>query len=482
MSAKSVKTAKTGKNIKNFVIDTNVMIHDPNFLYKFQDNNIIIPIICIEELDNLKTREGIVGYHARSASREINNIRVYGNLYEGIKLPSGGFLKIEYSHTDENPLPVGLDTHKNDTRILALTWQIAKRDPSIPTILVTKDLYLSIKAEAIGVVTQDYQNDKINTDELYKGYSDLYLPSEDMDKIFQGGLPLPKLEEERVVYPNEFLHITSTTDSSHEVIAKYDGKLIVPLKYANESAWGLTPINREQKMAFELLMDPDIHFVSITGGAGSGKTIVSTAVALQKVIENGTYRKIVFVRPVVPAGQDIGFLPGTEEEKLRPWMGSFYDAIENLMDVRYKKQTKEREKPAPLVKGGKRTEDSEGARKPEFSVDDFIEHFRQQGIIETKTFTYMRGRTLSDALVIVDEAQQTTPHLAKLMLTRAGFGSKFVFLGDPTDNQIDNLLVDAKSNGLVYTVEKMKGYDLTGHVTLMQVERSPLAKLAEKGM
>lgn len=472
---------KTPKKVKNFVIDTNVMIHDPNFLYKFQDNNIIIPITCIEELDNLKNREGIVGYHARSASREINNVRVHGNLYDGIKLPSGGTLKIEFYHTEMNQLPSGLDTHKNDTKILALTLAISQRDLSVQTILVTKDLYLSIKAEAIGVLTEDYQNDKINTEELYKGYSELYLSTADMDRIFQGGIELPKLEEGREIFPNEFLHITSTTDSSHEVMAKYDGKRIVPLKYANESAWGLTPINKEQKMAFELLMDPDIHFVSITGGAGSGKTIVSTAVALQKVIENGTYRKIVFVRPVVAAGQDIGFLPGTEEEKLRPWMGSFYDAIENLMDVRYKKQTKEREKPTPMNKGGKRF-DEEGTKKPEFSVDDFIEHFRQQGIIETKTFTYMRGRTLSDALVIVDEAQQTTPHLAKLMLTRAGFGSKFVFLGDPTDNQIDNILVDAKSNGLVYTVEKMKGFDLTGHVTLMQVERSPLAKIAEKYM
>ncbi len=466
---------------KNYVIDTNVMIHDPNFLYKFEDNHIIIPIICIEELDNLKNREGIVGYHARAASREINNIRQYGNLYEGINLPDGGTLKIEFYHTETTQLPSGLDTHKNDTKILALTQYITQRNLDVPTILVTKDLYLSIKAEAIGIITQDYQNDKIVTDELYKGYSDLNLTSEEINKIYQGGLPLPKFEDGRIVYPNEFLHIRSTTDMSHEVMARYDGKNIVPLKYANESAWGLTPINREQKMAFELLMDPDIHFVSITGGAGSGKTIVSTAVALQKVIENGTYRKIVFVRPVVPAGQDIGFLPGTEEEKLRPWMGSFYDAIENLMDVRYKKQTKEREKPTPINKVGKKFED-DGSKKPDFSVDDFIEHFRQQGILETKTFTYMRGRTLSDALVIVDEAQQTTPHLAKLMLTRAGFGSKFVFLGDPTDNQIDNILVDAKSNGLVYTLEKMKGFELTGHVTLQQVERSPLAKLAEKEM
>lgn len=230
-------------------------------------------------------------------------------------------------------------------------------------------------------------------------------------------------------------------------------------------------------MAFELLMDPDIHFVSITGGAGSGKTILSTAVALQKVIEENVYRKIVFVRPVIPAGNDIGFLPGTEEEKLRPWMGSFYDAIENLVDYKYSsRKVKD--------KNGKNKRNGENVEKenPEFNVDDFIDQFRRQGAIETKTLTYMRGRTFSDSLVIVDEAQEITPHLAKLMLTRAGFGSKFVFIGDPSDNQIDNILVDAKSNGLVYAVEKMKPFDITGHVTLNQVERSPLAKLAEKYM
>jgi PhoH-like ATPase len=457
--------------IKNFVIDTNVLVHAPDCIYNFQDNNVIIPIICIEELDNLKKREGLVGYHARCAAREISNLRKLGNLHEGVKLPNGGTIRIELNHTSTECLPDGLDISKNDSKILALTKNLQEEDKSIPTILVSKDLYMTIKGDALGIVVQDYENDKIATDELYKGYTEIYLPSSDIDKIYDGGLQLPTCLDE-TIYPNEFLHIKSATDSSHEIIARFNGKLIVPLKYSNEIAWGLVPINREQKMAFELLMEPSIDFVTITGGAGCGKTILTTAVALQKVIEANEFRKIVFVRPVVPAGNDIGYLPGTEKEKLRPWMGSFYDAIENLMTDRYRK--KER-----TIKPKK---NEYFDRKPEFSVDDFIEHYREAGVIETKTFTYMRGRTLSDALVIVDEAQEITPHLAKLMLTRAGFGSKFVFLGDPTDNQIDNILVDSKSNGLVYTVEKMKFFDITGHVTLKQVERSPLAKLAEKHM
>ena len=458
--------------IKNYIIDTNVMIHDPFCFYKFEDNHIIIPIICIEELDHLKKREGIVGYHARSAARELSSIRKLGSLSEGVQLSSGGTLRIELNHMDFENLPDGMDIAKNDTKILAVAKKLQQEYAPTPTIFVTKDLYMAIKGDAIGLEIQDYQNDKIETDDLYKGYKDVMLYSREIDAVYSGGLSVPDILIGQL-FPNEFLHIRSLDREGHEVIARFDGEKIVPLKYQNEASWGLLPINREQKMAYELLMNPDIHFVTLSGGAGSGKTILATAVALQKVIEQGAYRKVVFVRPVVPAGNDIGFLPGTEEEKLRPWMGSFYDAIENLVDQKViKKQRETSGKSRHMVY----------PEKPEFSVEEFIEQYRKFGIIETKTFTYMRGRTLSDALVIVDEAQEITPHLAKLMLTRAGFGSKFVFLGDPSDNQIDNVLVDSKSNGLVFTIEKMKPYALAGHVTLKQVERSPLAKVAENAM
>ncbi len=461
--------------IKNYIIDTNVMVHDPDFIYNFEDNNIIIPIICIEELDNLKKREGIVGFHARSAARELNNLRKIGNLHEGVKLSNGGTIRIELNNNDPSCLPNGFDFTKNDTKILAITKNISQSNKEISTILVTKDLYMAIKSDALGIVTQDYQNDKVTADELYKGHRKITLSSKKMDEIKDGGIALPT-DFNFTLYPNEFLDITSSTDEGYEIIGKFNGKAIVPLKYENEVAFGLTPINKEQKMAFELLMDPAIQFVTISGGAGSGKTILSTAVALQKVIEQGTFRRVIFVKPVVPAGDDIGFLPGTEEEKLKPWMGSFYDAVENLMDA------KENAKKDKIKSKKVKKIDEHEVKRVEISVDNFIDKYRKNGVIETKTFIYMRGRTLSDALVIVDESQQTTPHLAKLMLTRAGFGSKFVFIGDPSDNQIDNTLVDEKSNGLVYTIEKMKPFDITGHVTLEHVERSPLSKLAEKSM
>ena len=276
-------------------------------------------------------------------------------------------------------------------------------------------------------------------------------------------------------YPNEFFSIKSTDNSAHETLAKYDGNKIVPLKLSNEKAWGLSPKNREQKMALELLMDEDIQLVTLSGGAGTGKSILSVAAALQKVIESNVYDKIILVKPVVTAGDPIGFLPGTENAKLKPFMDSFGDSIESLMTERSKKQSAE--KSNKLKKNAKKS--SEYHEKPAFSAESFLEQYQEAGIIEMKTFAFMRGRTLSNAMVIIDEAQEITPHLAKLMLTRAGQGAKFVMIGDPSDNQIDNTLVDSKSNGLVYVIEKMKPFEITGHISLEEVERSPLAKIAE---
>ncbi len=456
--------------VKNYILDTNVIVHDPECFYKFEDNNVILPIVTLEELDHIKNREGMVGYHARIAARELNSLRGRGSLEEGVRLPGGGLLRVELNHMDMTAFPGGIDLSGNDIRIIAVARNLQNEDLSTKTILVTKDVYMILKADTFGVSAEDYTNDKIKADELYPGYRDLQLSSDEMNRIYKSGLPVSDDWYDEPLNPNEFVHVKSHDEPGHELLARRSGDLLVPLRYARESAWGLTPINRNQKMAFELLMDPAVPFVTITGGAGSGKTIMATAVALEKVIEQGEYRKIVFVRPTVAAGNDIGFLPGTEEEKLRPWMGSFYDAIENLMLGR--KSARE-----DFNRPGRSRAD-----KPEFSVENFIETYRARGMIETKTFTYMRGRTLSNAMVIVDEAQELTPHLAKLMLTRAGFGSKFIFLGDPSDNQIDNMLVDARSNGLVYTVEKMKPFPITGHVALEEVERSPLAGIAERYM
>ncbi len=455
--------------IKNYVIDTNVMIHDPLFLYNFQDNNLILPLVTVEELDGLKKASGMVGYHARQVLKELNKVRQYGDFVEGIRLPSGGLIRIEMNYIDITNLPEGMDSKKNDNRIISIAKAVAEKDSERPTILVTKDMCMTVKADALGLTVQDYETDKVHTDDLYQGFSELTMLSEEINLIFAGGLEVPKTLKDPV-YPNHFFHIKSHDQAGHEILAKLKHNKIQPLEYVNEYTWGIKPINREQKMAMELLHDPTVHFASIMGGAGSGKSILSIAYALQSVLEKNLFRKIIFVRPVVPAGNDIGYLPGEEREKLKPWMQAFYDAVDNLFDQKQK------------GKSEVKTKQYSKGEKPDFSVEHFINTYMDAGILEMKTFNYMRGRTLANALVIVDEAQETTPHLAKLMLTRAGEGAKFLFLGDPSDNQIDNVLVDSKSNGLVYTVDRMKPFQITGHITLRQVERSPLAQLAEKHM
>ncbi len=460
--------------IKNYVLDTNVLIHFPGSIYTFTDNHVIIPLVCLEELDNLKKKEGILGFQAREAIREINSVRQYGDIRTGVKLPGGGTLRVEMNHMNPADIPDGVDLNKNDNKIILITFNIKKESKKINTILVTKDLCVAIKAESLDIEVQDYQNDKVDVDHIYKGYREVSLPSSQINKIYSGGLKLNKKTGQEA-FPNEFFCIKSSDSSAHETLAKYDGSKIVPLKYASERAWGLTPKNREQRMAFELLMDEDIHLVTLSGGAGTGKSILSVAVALQKVIENNVYDKIIFVKPVVSAGDSIGFLPGTENAKLKPFMDSFGDSIESLMTERNKKNT---DKSSKLKKNVKKS--SEYHEKPAFSAEGFLEQYQEAGIIEMKTFAFMRGRTLSNAMVVIDEAQEITPHLAKLILTRAGQGAKFVMIGDPSDNQIDNTLVDSKSNGLVYVIEKMKAFDITGHISLEEVERSPLAKIAEE--
>lgn len=448
---------------KNYILDTNVLMHDPWCFKNFNGNNVYIPITVLEELDHIKTRDGLAGYQAREAVRTLHRtIDGLGSrcVADGIALENDIVLRVifaEHGGTGCPPFPA----QKNDNDILSCAVQVKEQSSVAETILVSKDVCLRIKAEVCGVPSQDYETDKIKTDILYTGYSMQTLTATNVKKIFEGGCRVPG---RMTMQPNEFAVITPRDDPAHTVLARCSGSHLVPLRYENNAAWGLKPLNLEQRMAFELLMDPEVPFVSITGGAGSGKTILATAVALEKVLEQHEYRRIIFVRPTVPAGNDIGYLPGTEEEKLRPWMGSFYDAIDNLCD-----------KDGIRCRKAKKAEDG-------FHVEQFIDEYRRRGIFEIKTFTYMRGRSISDAIVIVDEAQEITPHLAKLMLTRAGEHAKFIFLGDPSDNQIDNVLVDSKSNGLVYVVERMKEHALTGHVNLRQVERSALASLAEKNL
>ena len=384
---KSEIASKQISRQKNYVLDTNVLLHDPECFLNFTGNHVYIPITVLEELDHLKSKEGLTGYQAREAVRTLHR-RIDGrgrqSVSQGIELSGDVVLHVAFpnsgnllSHVPGTPsqnsaetvrTPLLFEYQKNDNEILACAIKVKDESTGRQTYLVSKDVCLRIKAEVCGIPTQDYETDKIKTDELYTGYANLTVSEKTLAHIYQDGVKPPKNTN---FLPNQFAVMTSRENSAHTVIARFDGENLVPLKYSKHTAWGLRPINPEQKMAFELLMDPNIPFVSITGGAGSGKTILATAVALEKVLEQREYRKIVFVRPTVPAGNDIGYLPGTEEEKLRPWMGSFYDAIDNLM-------TADKE-----TTGGKRSKHVDNGSQ----VEQFIEDFRRRGIFEIKTFT-----------------------------------------------------------------------------------------------
>lgn len=463
---------------KNFILDTNVLIRDPECIYKFEDNNVIIPIVCIEELDKLKLRDDLTGFNAKQVGRHLYQLAQECDVTTtGFKLESGGVIRIETNHLKNNELPDAFDDKKADNKLLIITQNIANENKDIQTILVTQDMYLTVKAKAIGLNVQDYENDKIKIETIYKGKTEINLSYDQINSIYKsenGILPEELGLDATEYYPNMFLLADNLSNPNHTSIFKYDGKVISPLRYENAIAFGAKPKNIEQTMAFELLMDNNLPLVTISGAAGTGKTFLALATALEKVVEKQEYSKIILVRPVVPAGQDIGYLPGTEEEKLKPWMGSFYDALESLFD------TKEQRKNNKKDNKKDNKFDSKSEKKTGNAAEELITLMQEKGIIETKTFTYMRGRNLSKALIIVDESQEMTPHLAKLMLTRAGADARFFMIGDPSDNQIDNTLVNSKTNGFVYVIERMKNSSLSGHIAFEKVERSPLAEEAEK--
>lgn len=447
---------------KYYVLDTNVLIHDPYCLTAFEENHVIIPFVVTEELDNLKGRDGIVGFSARQAARELFKLLSEGSNTDSVFTnDKGGTIQIYTSPvtlSEESPL---LEFSKNDNLIIATAFQIQREHADAPVIFVTKDVNAHIKARALGLCVEDYKTDKVTSDSIYTGFEHLELPAECINQLYRYG-HLPFAPTDTILYPNQLVLVRALENSKQTVLTRFDGKhSLTILEQANGRAYGLEPRNVEQSLVFDLLMDDTIPFVSVMGGAGTGKTIMSLAVGLQKVLD-GEYRRLVLVRPVVAAGEDIGFLPGDESEKLKPWMGSFYDAFERLTELNSK---------------GKKGKSGDSSRS---SADRLLEELRERGLIEMKTFTYMRGRSFYNDFVIIDESQQMTPHLVKLMLTRAGENTKIVMIGDPSDNQIDSLLVDSKSNGLVYAVERLKEHPLSGHITLSQVERSKLSEMASQ--
>jgi len=432
---------------KTFVLDTNVLLHDPQALFRFEDNDLIIPMTVIEEIDRFKKDLSETGRNARQFSRIMDDLRTRAKLIEGVELETGGHLRVDlYTEEQLKGLPPELRLDRGDNRILAVALDVQSRS-EYPVILVTKDTNLRIKADALGLTAQDYESDKVSLEELYSGTAQVMLSREEVDRFYsQGFLPI---DEEFL--PNQCLTLMDAANPSHTALARYNRALRQAealLRAPKDGLWGIHPRNREQQFAIDLLLNEDIQLVTLVGKAGTGKTLLAIAAGLSKSADEGQYSRLLVSRPVFPLGRDLGFLPGDLEEKLSPWMQPIFDNVELLLGA--------------VEEGSKRK------RGYKELVD--------LGLLEIEALTYIRGRSIPKQYMIVDESQNLTPHEIKTIITRAGEGTKIILTGDP--EQIDNPYIDSASNGLTYVVEKFKNEEIAGHVTLTKGERSCLAELA----
>jgi len=455
---------------KTYVLDTNVLLQTPYALYSFGDNTIVIPEVVLEELDNFKKDNSELGANARQTARLIDSLRSRGNLNEGIKLENQGTLKV-YIDDLGGKLPEGWE-NSNDNKILRLCKGLQERGENV--FLVTKDVFERIKADVIGIVAQDFYAEQVaGSEEQYKGRLNVYTSEEKINEFYKKGRMniddvfcyspdyCKKELEEKIC--NQFFIIHSSTNEKQTALGRFDGKEIVSLKYLQERPFGVTPRNAGQKFMQEALMtDADkAPLVIIKGPAGTAKTFYSLAVGLQKIMldRSKLYRKILVCRPNIKLDEDIGFLPGTEQEKIAPFLRPIVDNLEVLID-----------------------NDEEERYKSEKELKDKVDELFDRKIINTEAIAFIRGRSIVKQWVIIDEAQNLTPKQVKGIITRAGMGTKIILLGDP--EQIDHPFLDIRTNGLCYASEKMKGSPLCYQVTLTdgECERSELAYEGAKRM
>lgn len=427
------------KQVKSFVLDTNVLIHYPESIMSFRDNEIVIPLEVLEELDNVKTYPDQRGKCARDAIRFLDQITKKGNLYDGVKLDNGSILKVSYLLPEKMPEAMALT--KNDNKIILCAYALQETGKRV--FFVSKDINARVKATALGLRTVDYEKQKVDITTLYQGLREIEISAESLARI-EGTGELPWKEK---FLPNEFALLKERA-SGKEVLARQEGEDLAlrMLPRWEGSVVGISPLNQRQRVAFELLLDDNVRLVSLVGKAGTGKTLLAIAAGLRRVLEDKTYMRMLVTRPVVPVGKDIGYLPGEKNAKMSAWMQPLFDNLEQILGV-YKR---------PNLKG----------------IDQLV----KDKVLEIEALSFIRGRSLPKQFMIVDEAQNLTPHEIKTLVSRAGEGTKVVLTGDPY--QIDNMYLDANSNGLSYLVEAFKGQRIYGHVTLQKSERSELAELA----
>lgn len=452
---------------KTYILDTNILLHNPQAIYAFDDNEVVIPLAVIEEVDRQKRRQDEIGKNAREVSRALDDLRGKGRLAEGVVLPRGGSLRIEVNHWSSGELPAGIDWSQPDNRILAIAYQLQRERCNVH--LVTKDLNLRIKADVIGIASEDFYRDKVQCTVLYDGAGNRNV-TEDQINLFHRTKKLT-MPEEWGGLPNQFFILKNPANPSQSALGRCQDNTLVPLLHGDVECFGIKARNKEQRFAMDLLLNDQIRAVTLVGRAGTGKTLLALAVGLQKVLDERVYSRLLITRPVVPVGNDIGYLPGDKEEKMRPWMQPIFDNIEhifsNVQDAR-----EGRGRLPANVKNGREPDEE---RMKSLRI---VEHLLERGILEMEPLTYIRGRSIPRQFIICDEAQNLSPQMIKTIVTRIGEGSKIVFTGDP--EQIDHPYLDASSNGLTYFVERFKGEKIAGHVTLCKGERSALAELGSQ--
>ena len=436
---------------KNYVIDTSVFLSDADALFSFANNDIFIPLKVLEEVDGHKKRQDSVGFHARKFIKHLDGLRANGSLNKGVRPAQGkGVIKVcdaDYSDV----LPRSLDLAIADHIILASALKVQKEWTKRKTVVVSRDINMRVIANSLGLEAEDYETLQAveDADKLYDGFEEILVDDQIIEHFYAGEEIV--LDEEQAVrlHPNQFLMLQSSANPKKTALCRFNAPHL-PLKPTlqkwPEISWGIKPRNKEQAFAFDLLFDDNVPLVTLIGKAGSGKTLMAIAAAMEQTLGMGktVYKKIIISRPVQPLGKDIGFLPGTMEEKMLPWLKPIQDNLQ-------------------MVVGHDKT---------------MLQSFMEKGQLEVEALTYIRGRSISDAFVIIDEAQNLTAHEVKTIITRIGDNTKIVLTGDV--EQIDNIYTNETSNGLAFAVEKFKTYDLSGHITFKRGERSKLATLAAK--
>ena len=421
-----------------YILDTNVLLHDTRSLYAFAEATIVIPLDVLEELDQFKKNMDEVGRNARVVIRELDRLRAGGSLTAGVRV-NGGMLRVLVEYAPRT-VPPGMNLDSPDNRILMCARYLEEQGET-EVVVVSKDINARVKGDALGIRTEDYEATKVKIDELYRGWDEVEVSPAELDAFFQAGAISPTWPARH----NECFILRSTSNPQSSAIGICNGERIERLRFSESHPWGIRPLNVQQKFALELLQNDRVQLVTLVGGAGTGKTLLALAAGLQKVMEERVYGKMFVSRPIMPLGNDIGYLPGTKDEKLQSWMQPIYDNLRLLTDSFY-------------------------------DDEDKLQYLFDSKVLELEAVTYIRGRSLPKQYIVIDEAQNLTPHETKTIISRAGDETKVILTGDPY--QIDNPYLDASSNGLTYVAERFKGQSIFGHVLLTRSERSPLAALA----